>query len=274
MYHQIKKCLQIGGAMSRYVHFTTPENIEISYELAGAGSRFLAAAIDLCLQLVLIIGLSIVGSLLAGITYNRVTGGNLPAIVIAILILLVFLILTGYYAFFEIIWAGRTPGKKLVGLRVVRDGGWPVDPYAAIVRNLVRIVDILPPPYGIGLISMFFSSDYKRLGDWAAGTIVIKEHKLQLPSERRMAFQSPMMTFFLDHIPSVDGVSPEEYQAIHRFNERRHELDIPVQAHIAMRMAFPIMHRLGLDFDIPVQWHYADLLEAIERRYVEERSLL
>lgn len=260
--------------MSRYVQFVTPENIEVSYEIAGIGSRFIAALIDHAVQLGIILGLGLVGmSISAAFAFVPILNRSAPLWVFAVVGLVIFAVFFGYFSAFELLWAGRTPGKKAVGLRVVRDGGYPIDPYASIVRNLVRIADFIPPIYGAGLVSIFFSAEYKRLGDWAAGTIVIKERP---PAHLggRQGPPSPMVTHYLPMIKNVDLITREEFDSIRRFVERRNELEIPVQAHIAMRLAIPLLRKLGLEIDIPIQWHYADLLEAIERRYVEERGVL
>lgn len=260
--------------MSRYVQFVTPENIEVSYEIAGIGSRFLAALIDHAIQLGIILGLGLAGvSISTAFASVPILQWSAPLWVFAVIGLVIFAVFFGYFSAFELLWAGKTPGKKAVGLRVVRDGGYPIDPYASIVRNLVRIADFIPPIYGAGLVSIFFSAEYKRLGDWAAGTIVIKER----PPAHLGGHQgppSPMVMHFLPMIKNVDLITREEFDSIRRFVERRNELEIPVQAHIAMRLAIPLMRKLGLEIDIPIQWHYADLLEAIERRYVEERGVL
>jgi uncharacterized RDD family membrane protein YckC len=261
--------------MSRKVQFVTPENIEVTYELAGIGSRFLAAFIDQILQLAIILIVLLIGHFASNLfSITSIFGGNAPKWVDAILILMTFAIIFGYHTAFELMGAGRTPGKKVAGLRVVRDGGYPIDPYASIIRNLVRIVDLLPPIYGIGLASVFFSSDYKRLGDYAAGTIVIKERPPNVVDAPVANFSSPMAAQFMPHIPRLDALTPAEYQVIHRFAARRHELDITTQTHLAMQIALPLMSRLGITMAIPVQWHYADLLEAIDRKYIQERGIL
>src|SRR4029078_5649079 len=81
----------------------------------------------------------------------------------------------GYYMVFEILWNGQTPGKRLVGVRVMRENGYPIRPVDAVIRNLVRIVDWLPATYGIGVLTMLLNKRSKRLGDFASGTIVVRE---------------------------------------------------------------------------------------------------
>lgn len=259
--------------MSRYVQFITPDNIEVSYELAGAGTRFLAALIDHAIQAVALAVLWTAGLLVAGLLGVAVNA--LSAWAVAALLVASFVVTFGYFAAFEMLWGGHSPGKRYVGLRVVRDGGYPIDPFAAVVRNVVRIIDLLPPLYGAGVASIFLSAEYKRLGDWAAGTLVIKERTGGAYGARGTGPASPMVAHFMPLVRNVDALRPEQYATIRRFTERRHELEIPVQAHIALRLARPLLADLGLE-DVPVsaQWHYADLLEAVARVYSRERGLL
>ncbi len=261
--------------MKRRVQFVTPENIEVSYELAGIGSRFLAALIDHLLQLVILLAVWLVSGLVSqALSITRVFGGSAPLWVQAVLALMTFAILFGYFTTFEIMWAGRTPGKRAAGLRVVRDNGYPIDPFSSIVRNLVRLVDFFPPPYAAGLISIFVSQEYKRLGDFAAGTIVIKECPYTPLASTEAPPLSPLANYFRTIIQNVDALTPNEYLLIHRFVERRREMEPAAQGHLAMRLAQPLLPRLGINMAIPVQAHYTDLLEAIDRRYVEERGIL
>ncbi len=150
----------------------TPENVQIDYEVAGIGSRFLATLIDqawllLIRGLILLIG----GSIFFAFDLEDETG----IIIASIGLLLFFLLGWGYYIFFEINWNGQTPGKRQIGLRVVKINGLPVSASEVIIRNLMRAIDVIPSAYGAGLISMFFTKKSQRLGDLAAGTFVIFE---------------------------------------------------------------------------------------------------
>ena len=159
--------------MSRQVTVVTPENIPLTLELAGLGTRFGALLLDALWQLMVGTALLMIAGLLA--LFASAYMQPLLPFVPALLILGTFVIVFGYFIFFETIWNGQTPGKKAFGLRVVRDGGYPVGFFASAARNFVRIADFLPVFYGVGSISMFFNGEYKRLGDFVAGTIVIKE---------------------------------------------------------------------------------------------------
>jgi uncharacterized RDD family membrane protein YckC len=90
-----------------------------------------------------------------------------------------FLLFWGYYLIFEWLWAGRTPGKRLVRIRVVDMNGTPIGFTQSLIRNLIRIVDFLPSAYGVGLVAMFSNARARRLGDFAAGTLVVKERSVK-----------------------------------------------------------------------------------------------
>jgi uncharacterized RDD family membrane protein YckC len=153
----------------------TPENVAFDYEVAGIGSRFLAAIVDTLLIVVL---QAIVYATL--LLMARVLAGGLDLAdsffvnwLVAILGLLAFLFLWGYYVLFEMLWNGQSPGKRWVGLRVIRTDGTPISFVESLVRNLVRLVDFMPGFYGVGLVTMFINAQARRLGDLAAGTIVV-----------------------------------------------------------------------------------------------------
>lgn len=146
----------------------TPERVAFQYAIAGPGSRFLAQAIDLLILSVLFVLLSLGVSGLAAVTQST-------RLATLIAVLLAFVLLFGYFLVLEALWSGRTFGKRLLGLRAVGDLGEPMHFSQTAIRNLVRIVDFLPVFYGIGLIALFINGRGKRLGDLAAGTLVVKE---------------------------------------------------------------------------------------------------
>ena len=146
----------------------TPENLTLAAEVAGIGSRCIAAMLDyLILGIVLFVLVIAFGSSLTGVLDGE------SSWTLAILVLIQFLLMTFYHLFFELIWNGQTPGKRRVGIRVVKDTGMPVSSAAILIRNFLRLFDFLPLAYGFGLIAFFFSGKTQRLGDLAARTIVI-----------------------------------------------------------------------------------------------------
>jgi uncharacterized RDD family membrane protein YckC len=153
----------------------TPENIELNYEVAGIGSRFLAVAIDTLIQGILIVGVFSSLNILKLSALLSTVANWTTSLTGALLICLLFVILIGYYIILETVMNGQTVGKKLVNIRVRREGGYAPTFWVILLRNVIRMIDFLPSFYGFGLIVMFFNKRAKRLGDYAAGTIVVKE---------------------------------------------------------------------------------------------------
>lgn len=168
---------QTAALAGQVLEFDTPENVVFGYQIAGIGSRFLAAFVDtfliVVLQAVVNLTLILIVALAGGPSLLETGLSGDVSLIVGIFGLLAFAFLWGYYIFFELLWNGQSPGKRLVGLRVISQQGAPIDVAAAIIRNLVRIVDFLPLYYGIGVLSMFIDTQARRLGDFAAGTLVV-----------------------------------------------------------------------------------------------------
>jgi uncharacterized RDD family membrane protein YckC len=146
----------------------TPELVTFDYQVAGLGTRILAQIIDLLIITALEIVLGIVAISL-GVALVDAT------VMVLIFILGSLVILVGYFWANEALWSGQTLGKRAFRLRVVGDHGEPITFGQAAIRNLVRIIDWLPSSYGIGVVVVFANGHGKRLGDLAAGTIVVKD---------------------------------------------------------------------------------------------------
>src|SRR5438067_2693325 len=164
----------------------TPERVPLHFALASIGNRFIACAIDHAIQVVTLIAVVILFLIVADVSNvgNRLTSA--PKWVIALLIILIFVLFAGYFAFFEWIWNGQTPGKRWLKLRVIREDGRPIGFFEAVVRNLLRIFDMQPAPifpfYSIGLISVFAAEKDQRVGDLVAGTVVVREREAEAPA--------------------------------------------------------------------------------------------
>jgi len=147
---------------------STPERVAFQYEIAGIGSRFLAQIVDSLIITVVLIAITVLAGALGGI-FNS---GDLALLVEVIL---GFILLAGYFLISEAVSNGQTLGKRSMRLRVVGDHGEPLTLGQATIRNLVRIVDFLPLFYGIGMLTLFINGRGKRLGDFAAGTLVVRD---------------------------------------------------------------------------------------------------
>jgi uncharacterized RDD family membrane protein YckC len=165
----------------------TPEQIDLQYDLAGLGSRFLAMLLDSVIQGALMMAVAMVfglGAALLGRSLGDLfsRGGNVLIVVgVSVAGLLIFAVFWGYFIFFELVWNGQTPGKRAAGIRVLTARGEPVTVVHSLVRNVLRIVDALPSAYMIGAICILVTPRSQRLGDLAAGTIVVRERHAEIP---------------------------------------------------------------------------------------------
>ena len=162
----------------------TPERVPLHFALASIGNRFIACAIDHTIQIVALLVLVITFAIIADYADLGNRLANAPKWLIALLVILVFLLMSGYFAIFEWLWHGQTPGKRWMKLRVIREDGRPISFFEAIVRNLLREFDIMPFPfYSVGLISVFATDRDQRVGDLVAGTVVVREREAEAPAE-------------------------------------------------------------------------------------------
>jgi len=211
----------------------TPEQIAFSYSVAGIGSRGAAAVLDLLIctgvLVVLSIALFLLALSIAGHQRARVGDG---AWVVALYVLIEFAIVWGYYVLFEGLWDGQTPGKRLMRLRVVRDGGYSVTFAASAVRNLLRVVDIMPLPlYLVGIVSASLTAARKRLGDLAAGTFVVKETRAEpMPVTRRASGDGARASIVTTRL------SDDEYAVLELYVQRRAQLDAERRRAIAAQL--------------------------------------
>ncbi|HEV2472139.1 MAG TPA: RDD family protein [Chthonomonadales bacterium] len=267
--------------MSRSIAVVTPENIVINYPLAGSASRLIAGTVDLAIQVALMILVSQAGRMVLAV---RAISADLASLLSAVRIIFTFSVLLVYPTLFEMLWGGQTPGKRLFGLRAIRDGGYPINLTSSLIRNVLRLVDfgIAPLPGGSGLIlfgmpglvSIILSSQNKRIGDYAAGSIVILDSpasRLNLRTAPRLSARAAAMAPTLQ---GIDRVTPGEYRLLRRFVERRSEMEPMAQAGLAERLVKPLLLRVVAPEPLNYQLEYADLAEAIERRYADERGIL
>lgn len=208
----------------------TPEHIQFSYELAGLGSRFVALLLDTLLQgavLALIIGIVL----------------RLPDLLpdwdpgVTVLVLLSFstLFCLAYFITLELVWQGQSVGKRLLGLRVIRTNGTAVGFSESAVRNLLRLLDALPAFNAVGALFIFFSRHCQRVGDFAAGTLVVRERLVPAPEKRRL---SGVQARELGELAALRArLSSEEISVVERFMERRHELPPEVRHRLAEQIA-------------------------------------
>lgn len=234
--------------MAQKTKILTPEQVAIEFDIAGIGARASGMLIDTLIHysILLLVVLAFIG---LG-TFTTVQFVDEIALLdnwlVAVLILVLFLIYQGYFLYFEIVWNGQTPGKKAVGIRVVMADGRPVTAGAVVVRNLLRLVDSfpIPPFYFIGVISAFINTDSRRLGDLAAGTLVVKQGKKAQPVQGVTEALANRTELDLAVQQAVLQLTPAEVQAIRQTLERIPQLTPEVGRKLAEDIALKVAVRL------------------------------
>jgi uncharacterized RDD family membrane protein YckC len=253
--------LSFQGQSEDRIKVDTPEQIALEFPLAGIGSRFLAIALDTVLQTLLY---------LAGIFAVIGTAkyaSSLPAALAwlprswapALLIIFLFCVYWGYFALFEILWKGQTPGKRLAGIRVIKDSGRAINVYEAIGRNLLRGVDWLPGMYITGITSMMISRRNQRLGDHLVGSIVVHDKR----AEELRPDWSPSSEKTSSN-PQLSKITPEELVLIETYLQRRLSLDLGVRDATAHKIAMRVTAKTGIER--PPEQSLDDFLESIAKQ--------
>jgi uncharacterized RDD family membrane protein YckC len=209
----------------------TPEGVELELVLAGAGSRAIAALLDFLIK-----GLVFLAVLLLAWAV-----GVRDGVGVALLIILSFSLLFGYDVLFEVLASGRTPGKRWSGLRVVLEGGRPIGVGTSLVRNIMRVIDILPGVYTVGLITVVLTARNQRLGDLAAGSLVVRERREFDTTESMPGLPPPAEVAAWD----VSAVTPDELAAVREFLARRGGIEARARDRVARQLADRLRSKVG-----------------------------
>ena len=232
----------------------TPELVSIDLSLAGIGSRCLAVLIDYLIQ-----GATIwIGFLLFALLISGTAGSGSAAHVnsptaykwgLAIGIAIPFLLHWGYFTLFEAFWNGQTPGKRLMKLRVIQQSGRALGLFESMSRNLIRFIDMLPVFYFVGALCVFVNRRQQRLGDMAAGTLVVHSTPVDTPfvpaggrtftaaSFERPVEEAPSLISSGLQLDAVSRLDHEDLQMIDNFLARRLDLPLDVRAKLAQKLA-------------------------------------
>lgn len=213
---------------------STPENVDLHLELAGIGNRVWAAFIDMALIYLGIIIIVVIFAIIAGLIEQfipeRDTKSTLYVYLAAIVIFVIFILNCGYFIFFEKLWQGQTPGKRISNIRVIEANGQPLNWASAIIRNLVRFVDV--GVMMVGLIVMLFDKNERRLGDLLGGTLVIRERQPELWGASLKIRATAPATSFVD----AGRINPDEYYLLLNFLRRRHQMNASSRASLAKQL--------------------------------------
>lgn len=252
----------------------TPEAVEFDFQLADLGSRFIAILIDTIAQLLISLPIVLLIYLIQVFWLYSSYRDPISPWILGLLFLLLFIVgFSGYYIYFEMIWNGRTPGKKLVNIRVVRDGGYPVNITSSFIRNIIRIVDFLPFYYSTGVISIIFSRDKKRLGDIVAGTMVVREYKDIPPPVLQDGLSGGEGDIGLSSL-SLEKITPGEYCLIREFLLRKNHMERPFRNKLARKIAIPLIDKLNIKNQSYGDDNYILFLEQLARNMKDKDKFL
>jgi uncharacterized RDD family membrane protein YckC len=231
------------------IAISTPEGIAIEYSLAGLASRYIAALIDLAIKGAIVVAVVLI---LSGVHASD------TAQAVAVIVLL-FLALFVYDVVFEVWGAGRTPGKRWNGLRVVTDDGRPIELPASAVRRLLWLVDAPLTVFIAGSVSILVTDRNQRLGDLAAGTVVVRESLHSIASVTLSDSVLPKTPYA--ETVDVTTITPAELSAVRDFLARRRSLSSDARERVAERLAQALEPKVG---GLPVGGLQAEaLLETI-----------
>lgn len=224
----------MASASSPNLEVATPERVALSLPVAGIGYRCLAWLVDATLLFFFWVTAYFVLSLLVSDLLAAFRG--LSGLVQTLAVVGLFATQWLYWTLAEVFLHGQTPGKRLLGIRVVRADGSPVGVYESAVRNLLRAVDFLPVLYATGCLSMLFTRQHRRLGDLLAGTLLVREERFNLDKYTAPARAMPQaVSLPAASVPSR-RLGPEEVELILAFLERAPWLEPDARRTLGLRM--------------------------------------
>ena len=251
---------RVAGSIEEVLIVETPERVELHFPLASLGNRFLACAIDHSIQFLVLLIVLLASDYLetlpavfgqSGLTSLRGVSLWLKALGI----LFVFILFFGYFVIFETVWNGQTPGKRWLRLRVIQQDGRPINFFSSLSRNVIRLADMMVPPfYSAGLVSVFASRYSKRLGDFVAHTVVVREWPADFFSPDQFASPSSQLIDGEDCARivfegDVGMITPAELLVVEICLRRSSALTPTSREWLAWRVATPLIEKIRPVFE-------------------------
>ncbi|NEO26798.1 MAG: RDD family protein [Kamptonema sp. SIO4C4] len=250
------------------IELRTPESVTLTFTLAGIGKRAQALLIDYIIWSLLLLFWTIVSVTFASSVFPDGLSTETQSTLwfFAFYILIFFIIYVGYFIFFEVWWQGKTPGKRFVNIRVIRDDGKPARLPQATLRALFRPIDDL---FFLGLFFIILGKREKRLGDWIAGTVVIQEEQKKSQFQFSPSTASQELAEQLRSQVNISQLRPEEFLIIRLYLERRSQMIPEARYSKAKELAYQVKDILALA-GVPEGVTALQFLEAIYLAYQEQ----
>jgi uncharacterized RDD family membrane protein YckC len=233
-------------ALDNTTEVETPERIRFRYRAAGPARRAFAWVLDGVIRA----GILLIVGILVGIV-SAFKADDLSKASQGFVLVVLFALEWGYYLAFETLWNGTSPGKRAFGLRVVKEGGFPISFLDSVLRNLLRAADFLPAGYVLGLTVMMGDTRFRRLGDRVAGTMVVVEDRVLVGESLRL--NPPAAPGELEGLPARPPLSADELEALELFL-RRGDLSSPRRLELAEMTAEIFARRMGVLTGEPVRF--------------------
>ncbi|MGK7930486.1 MAG: RDD family protein [Microcystaceae cyanobacterium] len=245
----------------------TPESVELEFTLAGIGNRAYALLIDG----LILGGVSIVILIVFAVSWVSLDlskDDSFGLWLYAIQALIVFAISIGYFAFFETLWQGQTPGKRRVKIRVIRDDGRPIGLQQATLRSLILPIDQI---LFMGAFFIMLGKKEKRIGDWVAGTLVVQEERPTLVKNLQLSQEAQGLAERLKQEAAIAQLLPEDFAVIRDYLQRREGMILSARHEVARKLAYQIKDMIQLA-NIPDGVTASLFLEAVYLAYQQQSS--
>ena len=253
----------------------TPEQVGFDYVLAGIGSRTVAFVVDTVIRWLFVFAIIVIVALfhrlLPVVSLSGWVADLSKTWLIALAILAYGLVDLGYFLFFEALWSGQTPGKRRQRLRVIRINGQPIGWLESSIRNILRAVDLLAGVYPVGIVVVFLSRNNQRIGDYAAGTVVIVERKRRAPADRKQ-FPAPQVLTPPEIEWYVSRLKPAQYQVLRSFLERREQMEQGHRHELARLLSHQLFKQMSKSTRMSIS--YESFIEEIVAFYEKRRRAI
>jgi uncharacterized RDD family membrane protein YckC len=238
--------LALVVALDNTTEVETPERIRFHYRIAGPVRRLFAYLLDLIIRAGVLFAVGMVLLMTTALKADQLSQASMGVILV-----LWFVLDWGYFVAFETLWNGSSPGKRTFGLRVVKEGGFPVGFLDSVLRNLLRAADFLPAGYVVGVTMMVADGRFRRLGDRVAGTMVVVEDRVSVGASLRLT--PPASPGELEALPARPPLSADELEALELFL-RRGDLSIPRRFELAEMVAGVFARRMAVPAGDPARF--------------------